>query len=232
MNRRLTVLAALLGVATAITCIAIVVSAGGGDGGGRRAPSSRDVTAQFDGIPQDRLRLGSPSAKVLLVEFADPQCPFCREFAVRTLPFLVRRYVRTGKIRMELRLVSFLGPDSLRGAQALEAAGLQDRMWQAAARFYDRQGQENSGYVTDGFLRGVLGGVRGLDVARAMRDRKQPAVAAELGAVHSMQSRYAVTGTPTLLIGTDDANLRKVSEQTPSPEQIAATIDEELARQT
>jgi protein-disulfide isomerase len=231
MNRRLTVVAALLGVATAITCIAIVVSAGGG-GSRRPAASGRDVTALLDGIPQDGLRLGSPTAKVLLVEFADPQCPFCREFAVRTLPSIVRRYVRTGKVRMELRLVSFLGPDSLRGAQALEAAGLQDRMWQAAARFYDRQGEENTGYVTDAFLRDVLGGVHGLDVARAMRERKQPEVAAQLGAVHSMQSRYAVTGTPTLLVGSDDADLRKVSEQTPSPEQIAATIDAELAKPT
>ena len=231
MNRRLTVAAALVGVATAITCIAIAVSAGGGEGGGP-APSRGDETGLFAGIPQRGLRLGSPTAKVLLVEFADPQCPFCREFAVRTLPSVVRRYVRTGRIRMELRLVSFLGRDSVRAAQALEAAALQDRMWQATARFYERQGQENSGYVTDAFLRRVLGGVPGLDVGRALRERRHPQVAAELGAVHSMQSRYAVTGTPTLLIGSDDTDLRKVAEQTPSPEQLAATIDAELAKRT
>jgi protein-disulfide isomerase len=229
MSRPLTVLAALLGVATAVVVLAIVVSSGGDDGD-RPAAAGRDVTAVFAGIPQDGLRLGDPGAPVLLVEFADPQCPFCREFAVRTLPSVVRRYVRTGKVRMEMRLVSFLGPDSLRGARALEAAGLQDRMWQAAARFYAQQRRENSGYVTDGFLRSVLSGVGGLDVARALADRAHPDVDAELGAVHSMQSRYAVDSTPTLLIGTDDTDLRKVAEQTPSPEQIAATIDAELAK--
>jgi protein-disulfide isomerase len=144
----------------------------------------------------------------------------------------VRRYVRPGKVRMELRLVDFLGPDSNRGARALLAAAQQDRMWHAAARFFALQRTENTGYVTDAFLRRVLGGIGGLDVGRAMAERRSAAVDQELGAVKSMQSRYDVSSTPTLLIGRNVANLRTVSEQTPSPEQIAATIDAELAKTT
>jgi protein-disulfide isomerase len=231
VSRRLSAFAALLGVATAIVVVPVVVSSRGGTAA-RPAPAGADPTAVLAGIPQHGIVLGDPKAPVLLVEFADPQCPFCRQFATRTLPAIIRRYVRTGKVRMELRLMTFLGEDSVRGAKALTAAGMQDRMWEAAARFYDVQGPENSGYVTDAFLRGVLGGVRRLDVARAMADRAAPRVAEELGAVHTMQSRYGVTATPTLLIGTDVANLRTVSVQTPSPEQIGATIDAELAKHT
>jgi protein-disulfide isomerase len=230
-GRRFWVLPALFGLATALVVIAILVSSGGSDPH-RRAASKHDVTALTDGIPQRGLRLGDPNAPVLLVEFADPQCPYCREFATDTLPDIVRRYVRTGKVRMELRLVGFLGPDSVRGGRALLAASLQDKLWPAAARFYALQGEENSGYVTDTFLRQVLGGVRGLDVERAMAARTGRRVDAELGAVHSMQSRYGVESTPTLLVGSDDADLKKVSTQVASPEQLGAILDAELAKRT
>jgi protein-disulfide isomerase len=229
MSRRLTVFAALLGVATAVVVALILVSSGG-DGPAKRAAVKGDPTAMLAGIPQHGLELGDPEAPVLLVEFADPQCPFCREFAVKTFGSIVRRYVRTGKVRMELRLVDFVGPDSTKGARALLAASLQNRMWNAATRFYALQQPENTGYVTDAFLRRVLGGVRGLDVERAMAARQSSPVTAELGAVKSMQSRYGVDSTPTLLIGPDVADLHTVSEQTPSPAQIAATIDAELAK--
>jgi protein-disulfide isomerase len=230
MSRRLTVFAALLGVAAAVVVVAILVSSSGTPG--RRAPVKGDPTAILDGIPQHGLTLGDPNAPVLLVEFADPQCPFCREFAERTFGSIVHRYVRTGKVRMELRLVDFVGPDSTKGARALLAAGLQDRLWHAATRFYALQQTENTGYVTDAFLRRVLRGVRGLDVERAMAARAGAPVSEELGAVKSMQSRYGVDSTPTLLIGPDVADLHTVSERTPSPEQIAATIDAELAKRT
>jgi protein-disulfide isomerase len=231
IGRRGTAVAAVAGLATAIVVVAILVSSGGGDGGAPTRPRG-DVTAVLDGLPQRGLILGRPTAPVLLVEFADPQCPFCRDYSVQTWPAIVRRYVRTGRVRMELRLVGFLGPDSVRGGKALLAASLQDRLWHAAARFYAMQGQENSGYVTDAFVRRVLGGVRGLDVERAMADREGPRVQAELGAVHSMESRYGVRSTPTLLIGTDDTDLRTVSEQSLSVEQLSATIDAELAKRS
>jgi hypothetical protein len=63
-----------------------------------------------------------------------------------------------------------------------------------------------------------------------MADRTAPQVDEELGAVRTMQSRYSVNSTPTLLVGTNDNDLRKVSEQSPSPEQLGAILDAELAR--
>ena len=40
----------------------------------------------------------------MLTEFADLQCPFCRDYAVNVLPQVIERYVRTKKLRLELRL--------------------------------------------------------------------------------------------------------------------------------
>jgi hypothetical protein len=52
------------------------------------------VESLFDGIPQDSDALGDPDAPVTLVEYADLQCPFCAQWASRTLPDLVEDYVR------------------------------------------------------------------------------------------------------------------------------------------
>jgi protein-disulfide isomerase len=229
MTRRPAALVTLLAVATAVVAAAILVSSGGADPQ-RRTPARRDVTSIVRGIPQNGLVLGDPRAPVLLVEFADPQCPYCREFAVKTWPAIVQKYVRTGKVRMELRLVDFLGKDSTRAARALLGAARQNRMWDASARFYDVQGTENTGYVTDRFLREVLGGVRGLDVDQVMVDRAGPGVAQEAGAVKSMKSRYGVTATPTLLIGSDDTDLRVVADGVISPQQLGQALDAELLR--
>lgn len=230
MSRPLTALAVVLGLATAIVVALILTSSSGDHPVAAKRTAAPSVTSLFDGIPQDGLILGRADAPVLLVEVADPQCPYCKQFAEGPLPTIVRRYVRTGKIRMGLRMAAFLGPDSERGSRALLAAARQDRLWQASARFYAMQGQENTGYVTDAFLRRVLGGVRGLDVGRAMAERESAAVSSELGATSTFGSRYGVTGTPTLLIGTNDANLRPVSDRTPSVQQISATIDAELVK--
>jgi protein-disulfide isomerase len=228
VSRRLTLFSIVLGAATALVVVAILASSGGGSDAKPRKAATRDVTRILRGIPQDGLTLGDPEAPVLLVEFADLQCPFCREFAATSWPDIVKRYIRTGKVRMELRLINILGEDSVKANKAVMAAALQDRMWDASMRFYDVQGQEQSGYVTDRFLRGVLGGVRGLDEARAMRERTSPKVAEALASVHSLQSRYAVKSTPTLMIGTDVNDLEPVADGVVSAEKLAQAINAEI----
>jgi protein-disulfide isomerase len=230
MSRRLTLFSVLLGAAAAIVAVAVLVSSSGPDPTAPRKSSVRDVTAILRGIPQSRLTLGDPNAPVLLVEFADLQCPYCRQFAAESWPDIVRRYIRTGKVKMELRLTALLGEDSGKANKAVMAAGLQNRMWDASMRFYDVQGQENSGYVTDRFLRGVLSGVRGLDLARAMKDRTSADVRDELGAVYSLQRRYGVNSTPRLMIGTDDTDLELVAPGVVSAEDLAQAINQRLLK--
>src|SRR5436190_23369609 len=42
---------------------------------------------------------GRPDAPVTVYEMSDFQCPYCREFALGTMPLLEREYVQTGKVR-------------------------------------------------------------------------------------------------------------------------------------
>jgi len=175
------------------------------------AIDGRAFTAKMlDGIPQDGIALGDPKAKVTLVEFMDAQCPYCKQFAEATFPTLVHDFIRTGKVRYEARLIAFLGPDSITGARFLEAAGLQGKQANATALLLHNQGQENTGYMTPAFLRAVAAAVPGLDVARLLRDAAAPERTEELAANRTLGSRYAVTGTPTLLLGPTDGDLERI----------------------
>ena len=67
----------------------------------------------------------------------------------------MRDYVRTGKVKLQARTLHFIGADSDRAAEVAAGAEQQGRLWPFLEAFYASQGEENSGYVTDGFLRAV-----------------------------------------------------------------------------
>ena len=140
------------------------------------AAASRNAT--FEGIPQDRITLGRPDAPVTLVEFADLQCPFCAQYSTQVLPGLIEKYVRTGKVKMELRLIPILGDDSRTAADWAAAAALQNRTWQFSEAFFENQGQEGSGYVNEEFLTGIAEQVDGLDVDKVKEQQGSDEAAA------------------------------------------------------
>ena len=230
-RKRLFTLLGLLGVAVVIVVVAIAVSSGGSSDKKTPAASSgggvtgvADTNALLDGIPQKGITLGKATAPVTIVEFADPQCPFCKEFTLNELPAVVKDQIRTGKAKMDLRYLTFIGPDSTPAAQALEAAGLQNRFWHASDLFYRNQGEENSGYVTDAFLKSILTAA-GADATKAMAAMSTSAVSQQLGEAQTLASRYGVNSTPTILVGPTGGDLKKDSESSPTAAGIAKLVD-------
>ncbi|MBI5106652.1 MAG: thioredoxin domain-containing protein [Solirubrobacterales bacterium] len=230
-------IAAVVVAALALAAVALVPLLGGlgGDEDGGSGPppkvaGARETRALLAGIPQDGITLGRADAPLTLVEFADPQCPFCRRYTVGAQPQVIRRYVRTGKLKIELRMLAVLGRDSGRAAAVLAAATAQDRLWNASDLMYYNQGAENSGYVTDAWLRGVLGAVPGLDVERALAGADGPAAAKLLTDARTLAIRNAVDRTPTFLLGRTGGRLEKVLLQTLAPGELDARIDALLPR--
>jgi protein-disulfide isomerase len=220
MGIRLAVLAA---VAVAIVLIAVVVAGGGGDDDkGSQSPAAAKSALQ--GVPQSGVALGSPDAPVTIVEFADLQCPFCAEYHRNVFPTLLRRYVRTGQVRLELRLLRFLGPDSDRLARTAAAASTQNRMWQFVGLAYQRQGAENSGYANDEFINklaadaGLKSADAGAAADRLIRRGENAARAA------------GVDSTPSFLIGPTGGSLQRFQPSDLTPDAFIPRIEEELAK--
>jgi protein-disulfide isomerase len=147
---------------------------------------------------------------VTLQEYADLQCPFCREYTQKVLPAIMSKYVRTGKLRMEFHNFDIIGADSIKAAKMAEAAGRQNRLWNFIELFYNNQQEENSGYVTDKFLTQIAGGVTGLNVTKALSDRFSPAIESTItkdnqlartyGSQYANQPVPGFNGTPSFLL--------------------------------
>jgi protein-disulfide isomerase len=231
-RQRLWLLAGAVALAAAIV-VAIALASGGDDGPEKRAGETIagqiEANERFAGIPQDGIAVGDPRAPVTFVEFADLQCPFCAQYTAQVMPTIVD-YVRNGDVRMVFHNVAFIGTDSARAAQMAGAAGRQDKLWQFIDIFYANQGAENSGYVTDDFLRRVAGGVRGLDVEQAMEDRGLPAIQRQLDEAQTEWQTAGFTGTPSFLIGPTGGRLDALEINSFDPGEFTTAIDRALAQ--
>lgn len=73
---------------------------------------------------------GPADAPVIMVEFSDFQCGFCRMFAQQTLPKIEKKYIRTGKVRFVYRHMALQGEASVLAAQAASCAHDQGKFWE------------------------------------------------------------------------------------------------------
>ena len=107
------------------------------------------------------LVVGAASAKHSLVVFEDPQCPYCGEFERGDSAKALATAVKDGRVRVEYRMRSFVGPESVRAVAALAAAADEGRFAELHAELYANQPEEHSGgYSVDTLL--ALGKTVGL----------------------------------------------------------------------
>jgi protein-disulfide isomerase len=101
--------------------------------GGPRRPGA-DGTISLAGA---KIR-GSASAKVLLLEFSDYQCPYCGRHFRDTMPHIEREYIETGKIRYAFKdfPIESLHRQAVKAHEAANCAGDQDKYWPMHARLF------------------------------------------------------------------------------------------------
>lgn len=182
-----------------------------------------EARARFAGIPQGGAALGRPGAPVTLVEFLDLQCPFCAQWDLQVLPAVLER-VRRGELRIVMRPLAFLGPDSVKAVALAGAASLQDRLWQFVDIFFHNQREENSGYVTEAFLRRLAAAVPGVDAARALVQRDSPAAQRLTEIAAQEAKRVRLESTPGFLAGPTGGRLRTL-EVSYDPDEFLAALD-------
>ena len=213
-KKRLSLLGGIAVVAAVVVAgIAIATSSGGGNSDLSGTPNgASDVTSLFAGVPQSGNAAGKPNAPLTMVEFADLKCPVCRAFDVNAMPTIIQKYVQTGKLRIELRLLHFVGEqqnpgDSEQAARYAEAAGMQGHQWQFAEMFYFNQQDETTDYVNDKYLRWLSKPIAGLNVDKALLDSKSKKVTDALGSYAKQFAANGFTGTPSFLLGTTGGTL-------------------------
>ncbi|HEY2195422.1 MAG TPA: thioredoxin domain-containing protein [Actinomycetospora sp.] len=197
----------VIGAAVALVLLAVLavitVESGSSFPGGTSAapqdPTSQARLAVERRQPGDPLALGRPDAPVVVAEWGDFQCPFCRLYTTATQPALLRQYVDSGQVRIEWHDFAYLGPESVLEARAARAAARQDRFWDVHAALYRDQAPENRGEVTEQTL-AALAGQLGLDVPRFRRDLADPAIAQAVAADQQLGSRLGVGGVPSFVI--------------------------------
>ena len=214
-----TLLSSLVAVAIVVAALLVVLSQLGGPGAG----SAEDVGELYSGIPQDGTTLGEDNAPVTLYLYEDFQCPFCGKFDREMFPDLIDDYVRDGNVRVVSETMAFLGPDSVTAARAAFAAGEQNRYWPYHTLLFENQGEENSGYVTDAFLRDLAEDTPGLDVAKWEDQREGNSFTKELEAVQAKAQASGVNSTPTLIF--EGPNGKVKIDRLTDYDQITSAID-------
>jgi len=193
-------------------------------------PGAAEVQALFRGLPQSGATLGGPKAPATMVEYVDLQCPYCAEFESQVFPKLVTRYVRTGKLRVEQRLLAFIGPDSVRGRSAAIAAGLQNKQFNFSELLYFNQGTENTGWLDERMVVAAASSVPGLRVPQVLADRSTAAVKTTAAGFDADATADRVTGTPTILVGPTGGTLHAVSMTSPTDAApVVAAIESAIA---
>jgi protein-disulfide isomerase len=214
---RLIQLGAVGAIVVAIVVVILIATGGDGKKGIAPAPQARSLVANVEGllggIPQNGNALGSPKAPVTLQYFADLECPVCREFTLGALGPLIQHDVRTGKLRIEYRSLETATrePETFRTQQvAALAAGKQQKLWQFAELFYHQQGEENSGYVTEGYLQKLAAQIPGLNLAKWQSDRSSKELTNALVADSQASASAGLSGTPSFMIGRTGGQAQKL----------------------
>lgn len=160
----------------------------------RRAAQAEAIAqhaAQLFRDPADAFR-GRAEARIVLVEFFDARCGFCKQLH----PTMVELVRREPDVRVVLKDIPILGPNSLLAARALIAAQRQNQylaLHDALMRLREEP--------TEAVLRREAERLR-LDWARLRREMDDNAVLARIDRNLSLARALGVEGTPAIVGGT------------------------------
>jgi protein-disulfide isomerase len=144
--------------------------------------------------------LGSDSAPVEVVEFADFQCPHCAEFAIVQFPTIREQLINTGRVRWRFMEYPLGFQWSQISAVAAECAADQGKFWEMEAALFQRQSDWGRGRKNPmGVFRDLAQGI-GLDVATFNRCVSDEHPAGRIEWSHQLGVAQNVTGTPAFFV--------------------------------
>jgi len=156
------------------------------------AEASRlSLEAQADALYSDAASpvLGNPEGDVIVVEFFDYNCGYCK----RAAPEVAALLAADPNVKLVMKEFPILGPDSILAARSALAAGKQGRYGDFHDALFLSERTDHAGLET-------LASSLGLDMDRFRKDRDDPATSALLDDNASVAEALGIKGTPAFVV--------------------------------
>ena len=188
--------------------VLVVLLALVGIGVGHSSAATSSFAVPSAATAQGGIVVGSPSAPHHVIAYEDPQCPICGDFEAANGTTL-QKAVAAGKVSVEYRMMSFLGPESVRAVAALGAASQEGKFEQLRAAMFAHQPRERTGgYSVADLL--TLGESVGLTDAAYTTAVQKETYAPWARSVEQKAEKAGVNGTPTVTLDGKPLNLQSV----------------------
>ena len=135
-------------------------------------PTNNNGVTVLAPVTNEDRTLGDKNAKITIVVYEDFQCPFCGAITgldpngeaiaylkqsdpnwTPFMPEILNNYVKNGDAQFVYRDYAFLGPESVKSAEAARCAGDQGKFWEYHDYLYSHQNGENKGGFADDNLK-------------------------------------------------------------------------------
>ncbi len=162
---------------------------------------AKQASAQIETVgddlekPYPGMTLGNPNGKIVLVEFSDYACTYCRR-SVSDVEALVARFP---DLKVVVREMPILSPESAAAAKMAMAAAQQGK-FAAFHKAMFAAGRVNGDSIE------AAARVAGLDLSRAQQTLSDPASQAELARNVDMARQLGFEGTPSWVVGDQAAS--------------------------
>jgi protein-disulfide isomerase len=153
-----------------------------------RVPSA---PLSLDGAPV----IGVDTARAVVIEFSDFECPFCARFTTETMPELKTKYIDSGLVKLAFRHLPLPSHSrSMPSAVAADCAGNQGKFWPLHDKLFASPKE-----LDDTALLKSVAGV-GVDIAvfqRCLVQTPNQRVSADI----QLAKALGIRSTPTFLVG-------------------------------
>jgi len=161
--------------------------------------SSTEFTGDATKVQESDRTVGNENAKVVLIEYADFQCPSCAA-AYPILDDLKDEYKDRVQFVFRHFPLTTIHPNAFSAARAAEAAGEQGKFWEMHDKLFETQqlwGQltTNQQGTFEDYAKEL-----GLDVEEFKQDYVSEEVATRINRDVSSGSQFDVQGTPTFIL--------------------------------
>ncbi|NQY87537.1 MAG: thioredoxin domain-containing protein [Colwellia sp.] len=146
--------------------------------------------------------LGDDTAKIVIIEFSDFQCPYCKKYIEQTLPLISKNYIEQGKVKYLIRdyPLSF-HPKAQGAAIASICAQQQGNYWPFRNKLFDNMNTLGESYYIK------LAHELQLDTPLFAQCLSEKSHLVKINNDVALGKSLGVTGTPSFIIGRVENNV-------------------------